>query len=238
MIWIVGGTSETRELIERLEAGSYIVTVATYAGLEVLRGYDVVQKQMKREEMIGFIEKNKIDLVIDMTHPYAIEASENAKIACNEKGVGYIRYKRKHKQIDLASYFYDRQELNSYISKLRGTVFFTTGIKDIPRFEKLKKENRFIYRVLPTEFSIKACLENKLEMRDIVAMMGPFSRQLNVEIFKHFDADYVVMKDSGDPGGTKEKIGACLDLGIEPIVIGRSEEDGISDIDKILEMVQ
>ena len=41
------------------------------------------------------------------------------------------------------------------------------------------------------------------------------------------------MKDSGIRGGTKEKLLACRDLGIVPLVIGRQEKEGYTDLVKM-----
>ena len=56
-------------------------------------------------------------------------------------------------------------------------------------------------------------------------------------MFKEYDADYVIMKDSGIEGGTNEKIKACINLGIVPVVIGREKEEGIEDLDEIVELI-
>lgn len=103
--------------------------------------------------------------------------------------------------------------------------------------KRLKKNNRFIYRILPSVESIKGCKKYNISMKDIVAALGPFSVELNAAMFKEYGADYVVMKDSGKEGGTKEKIIACKQLKILPLVIGRYDEEGISDIDKLIDIL-
>ena len=68
--------------------------------------------------------------------------------------------------------------------------------------------------------------------------MGPFSKKFNKAMFAEYDVDYVVMKDSGREGGTIEKIQACGELGIIPIIIGRRDEEGIYDIDEIENIIR
>ena len=76
-------------------------------------------------------------------------------------------------------------------------------------------------------------------MRDIVAILGPFSKEFNKAMLATYNPDYCVMKDSGDAGGTREKIQACVELDIKPIIIGREdEEEGINDLGEIEEIIR
>ena len=82
MIWIIGGTSEASELVEKIHGlVDYIVTVATYVGMEVLEGKNVIVKRMNYEDMLQFIKSKNIKTVVDLSHPYAVEVSKNAKTA-------------------------------------------------------------------------------------------------------------------------------------------------------------
>lgn len=238
MIWIIGGTTETGVLLENIRGKvNYIVTVVTYSGSEVLKEKNVLVARMNYDDMINFIKENKIDTVVDMSHPYAVEVTDNAKRACEAEGVRYIRFVRKKTEIRNAVYVNSVEECCEFLSKVKGCVFFTTGIKTIKDFEMVRGENRFVYRVLPSLFSIQECVDNNIKMKDIVAVLGPFSKEFNMAMFKEYGANYVVTKDSGKEGGTAEKIDACLELGITPIIIGRAEEDGIKDMEILLEMI-
>ena len=111
-------------------------------------------------------------------------------------------------------------------------------MKNISDFQRVKNNNRFIYRVLPTTFSIQECIDNNIKMQDIIAILGPFSEEFNIAMFKEYKADYVVMKDSGIEGGTPEKINACIKCGIKPVIIQRGFDEGICDMDKLVEMIK
>jgi precorrin-6A/cobalt-precorrin-6A reductase len=56
-------------------------------------------------------------------------------------------------------------------------------------------------------------------------------------MFREDRADYVVMKNSGQKGGTSEKIAACRQLGIKPVVIERGTETGFTDLDELVAFV-
>ena len=240
MIWIIGGTSETGELLEKIHGHvDYIATVATYVGSEILKGKNTRVKRLGYEDMLDFIANNNIKKVIDLSHPYAVEVSKNAKNASTNCEVEYIRFVREKTKLDDENFIRvnNIEECADYLKLLEGNVFFTTGSKNIVDFEKVRKDNRFIYRVLPSKFSIEECITNNIELRNIIAILGPFSEELNISLFKEYDVEYVVMKDSGDKGGTKEKLIACQELGIKAIMIGREDEIGVSDIEKLVEMI-
>ena len=74
-------------------------------------------------------------------------------------------------------------------------------------------------------------------MKDIVAVLGPVSEALNIAMFQEYHSEYVVMKDSGKTGGTPQKINACRKLGITSVLICRKDEEGISDLDVLAEMI-
>ena len=239
MIWIIGGTTETRTLIKSLEGKiDFVVSVATYSGAEMLGQSNVVVKRMNLQEMLQFIADNSISTVVDMSHPYAVEVTQNAKAVCNSAGIRYIRFVRRSSEVQEAVYVASVEACTDYLQGIASNIFFTTGINNIKDFERVRGNNRFIYRILPSSFSIQACIENNIKMQDIVAILGPVSEGLNYQMFKDYNASYVVMKDSGKEGGTGEKLRACKRLGIVPIVIGRQqEENGIEDMDRLLEMI-
>lgn len=240
MIWIISGTSEARELIERIsDIDDFIATIATDEGRQFIHSKNLLVGRMNYEQMKLFTEKNNIGLIIDMTHPYAKIVSENAKKLAIKRDIGYIRYIRKTtKEAFVGVYLNSYEEAYEYLEKITATVFFTTGSKNIADFEKVRGSNRFIYRILPVIDSLKICNELELSMKDIVAILGPFSLDLNKSIFKEYKADYVVMKDSGLRGGTLEKLQACEDLNIRPIIIGREIEEGVDSLDKIENIIR
>lgn len=71
------------------------------------------------------------------------------------------------------------------------------------------------------------------EPANVVCMQGPFEEDLNIAMIKHFNAKYLVTKDSGKAGGFEEKISAAHKAGAELVIIARSENEhgsGYADI--------
>lgn len=235
MIWIIGGTSEGRELVDRLKNfDNYIVTIATEGGKEFLDSDKVFIGRLNKDEMEKFVRTKNITAIVDLSHPYARIVTQNAKEISMELGIEYLRFvRKKSNNSDNVIYLSSYEECYKYLQGIEGTVFFTTGSKNIGDFEKVKGDNRFIYRILPALESIIECRKFDVKMKDIVAQLGPFSTEFNKIMFSEYKADYVIMKDSGNKGGTLEKINACEDLGIKAIVIDREEETGFYSLDSI-----
>lgn len=240
MIWIIGGTRETRKLVDRIrDIDNYIVTIATDSGREFINTPNLIVGRMNYEEMLRFIDEKGISLIVDLSHPYAKVVTQNAKKAAEYKDIKYIRYIREKTTLETKSiYLNSHEECYNYLTKVKGIVFFTTGSKNIGDFEKVRGNNRFIYRILPAIESIKECKKYGISLKDIVAVLGPFSKDYNKIMFKEYTVDYVVMKDSGREGGTVEKVLACKELGITSIIIGREEEQGLSNMDSIEKIIR
>ncbi|NLX91096.1 MAG: precorrin-6A reductase [Firmicutes bacterium] len=240
MIWIIGGTRETAELVKRIkDDDKYVITAATDSEREFLDDKNLVVGRMDQMGMEAFIRENSIDMIVDLSHPYALEVTKNAKDAARKLKIDYIRYVRKKTQDTEGCIYLDSvEQCQEFLKSVKGCVFFTTGSKNIKDFESVRGNNRFVYRVLPATESIEECFKNNVKMKNIVAVLGPFSEDMNAAMFKEYGADYVVMKDSGNQGGTYEKIQACRRLNIPAVIIGRYDEHGLENIDEVVKRIR
>lgn len=235
MIWIIGGTSEGQELLQRIkDIDDYIVSIATEGGKEFINTDKLFIGRLSKDEMEAFVKTNNINIIADLSHPYAKIVSDNARETSKKMNINYLRYVRKKTKLyNSAIYLDSYEESYKFLKGIRGTVFFTTGSKNIGDFEKVKLDNRFIYRILPALESIEICVKFNISMKDIIAVLGPFSKQYNRIMFGEYNADYVIMKDSGEKGGTREKVEACKALGIKAVIIGRDDEKGYNDLNEL-----
>ena len=98
-ILIYAGTTEGRRLAEFLvkREVSVHVCVATEYGESLLpEGSNITttHERMDENQMIEFINEYHPSYVVDATHPYAIEVTENLQNACEKAGVPYLRILR------------------------------------------------------------------------------------------------------------------------------------------------
>lgn len=230
MILVLAGTLDGRELARCLAAAGYQVTVSVISeygrSLADLPGIAVHTGTMTLEDMRQFIAKQKISLLVDASHPYAVNGSLNAMAACEAAGIGYIRYERaevsmpEYQQVHIA---HDAAHAAKLAAGLGRIIFLTTGSRTLRVFksEPLLAKCRLIARVLPQPEVVQECIDWGFTPGDIVAMQGPFSQQLNAALFQEYGAEVVITKNSGTIGGADTKIAAALELNLPIIVIGR-----------------
>lgn len=245
-ILVFGGTSEGRQLAE-IYIHNHIyctICVATEYGRQMLQESEylnIICSRLDLDEICHLLSDNLYSYVIDATHPYAAIISENAKSACIKTGIPYFRLLRGTTNNVLDSdniiTFPDATQAAKYLDKTTGRILLTTGSKDLHIFcSEIKDIKRITARVLPSIQAIKTCNDAGLEGRQVIAMHGPFSKELNISIIKQTDASFIVTKDSGTAGGFPEKISAARETGITVILITRPVDEKGYTLNEILEI--
>ena len=277
-ILIFSGTTEGRKLSELLCENkiSHIVSVATEYGRQVCNENPyarIINGRMDLETMKKYLTEENIDIVIDATHPYAQEVTENIKNAVKSMDNAHIKYMRYARDIQnsrllknmnnidsdsygninhkddrekdtnyngyIVRYFSSSEEcaeaLKDRAGDIKGNILLTTGSKELSVFcadEDIRK--RLIARVLPGAESIALCEENGLSGRQIIAMQGPFSIDMNTAIIRQYDISCMVTKQSGANGGFEEKLMAAKNEGIPVYVIGCPVNEVGNTLEEIL----
>ena len=126
------------------------------------------------------------------------------------------------------------KEAAALLREQEGNILLTTGAKELSAFCSLDPK-RLFPRVLPSHEGIAACEAAGIPHRNIIAMQGPFSREINIAIIRQYGIRYVVTKDGGVPGGFPEKAEAAKETGTVLIVMRRQEESGFSK-DEVLNL--
>ncbi|MDE6933580.1 MAG: precorrin-6A reductase [Oscillospiraceae bacterium] len=232
---VFAGTTEGRRLVELLADAPVEVTacVATEYGEALLTPRDrltVSHRRLTEEEMEALLARERFDLVVDATHPYAAEVTENIAWACRRAGVEYLRLLREaDAPPEGAVYLPDTEAAVNWLAGTEGNILLTTGSKELAKYAALPGFARRVYaRVLPMEASLSACRAAGLGPDRIIAMQGPFSREMNAALLGAVSAKYLVTKDTGGTGGFGEKAAAARDAGAVLVVIGRpAQREGL-----------
>lgn len=235
MILVASGTQDGRELVHRLCAAGHDVAasvVSSYgeqllAAQRTAGGGKLIINDTPLDEqgLLDFFKEHDIRLFVDATHPYAVNVSRNAMTACALAGLPYIRYERDVTDISYGNVHlaHSYEEACEMCARLGKTVFLTTGSRNLERFVKAPalRDCTLIARVLPTAEVVELCEKLGLSPAQIIAMQGPFSREMNRSMYEKYGADVIVTKNSGMVGGTDEKFQAAEDLGLPVVVIDR-----------------
>lgn len=239
---IFSGTTEGRKLSELLCADGikHHVCVATSYGSDVMAGsrYAVVHTgRMDEDEMCAFLSKEGFgpgDTVVDATHPYAGEVSNNIRRAAERAGCSLIRVKRASLMKALGSdakniSVYDTMaDFARFAGKTHGNILLATGSRDLPDYCKSVSEEtlgRTYVRIIPSVESLESVTALGIKSSHVIAMQGPFSYELNRAVLRQYGICHMLTKDSGDEGGFTGKIRAATDLLVSCHVLRRPCEE-------------
>ncbi len=226
---IFSGTTEGRELSRLLaEAGAAVtVCVASEYGNEEQGSLPGVET---RVGALSSGEKQELlrgaQLCVDATHPYATHITAAVREACREAGVEYLRLLRNASSTGGAFVAENAEAAAEWLCMREGNILLATGAKELAAFRRLGPE-RLFPRILPSHESLAACENLGIPHRNIIAMQGPFSIEMNTAVIRQFNIRFLVTKDGGAPGGFPEKAAAAAETGTQLLVLRRPEEYGL-----------
>ena len=245
MIWVIGGTKDSRDFIESFPfKEKLVVTTATeYGGklLENIEDIKVFCKRLDLEGMNKFIEENNIEKIIDLSHPYAEEVSRNAIESSKVKEIDYIRFERENLvSEDGVIEFSELDIMIKYLEELEGNILVTLGSNNLHKFQNIKNKSNIYFRILPKWEMIKKAEDLGVLPKNIVAMQGPFSKELNVAMMRQLNIKYIVSKKGGNTGGEREKIDSAKEIGAISIMLSRPNVEYpvvFSHIEKLIKYI-
>lgn len=251
-IFLMGGTKDSINIIKflkneyfsknsSLKYPPYILTTTTTDyGAEIAKnaGSDkVISKPLSKEEIVNILTspKNKFDIFIDATHPFATNATLTAIESSKTANIPYLRferpdidYSRFKNSIIFVNSFKEAGKLinNEFQSKNILHLAGVNTIESVLKFNQINLRNFFV-RVLPVKSSIEKCNSLGISGENIIAMQGVFSKEFNKILMKEFKTNVIITKDSGETGGSFSKVNAAYELGIDIILVNRPK---ISDL--------
>lgn len=251
MIFFMAGTSDARELALAVQQQGYplLTSVVTENAARVLTeaGLDVRFGRLQTAEMVAVLKEIGATVLVDASHPFAEEAHRTAMEAAKVQGIPYIRYEREAHSFaasEQLTWVDTYEEAAEVAWQRKGSVMLTTGSKTLQIFtEKLlgNPEIRLVARMLPRTDNMEKCAALGVEQKNIIAMQGPFSRELNEALYRHYQTTLMITKESGGAGAIDEKVEAALAMGIQVVIIGRPNlqyTSSFSTVDEVLGEIQ
>jgi len=232
-IWLIGGTSESAHLAKLLVDKQVVtvVTVTTEAAKNLYLESEYLSVRVGKFDSDvrtqRFCTEEMIVGIIDASHPYAIAISQRAIAISQTLSLPYIRYERPNVEIISENVIiYD-----SFTSLLKSNcleakrVLLTVGCNNLHLFQNWHEQCALFTRVLPTPNSLKTALDSGFSPERIIAMRPPFSFDLEVALWRHWDISLVVSKANGIAGGEDIKQQVAKALHIPLILIARPQLD-------------
>jgi precorrin-6A/cobalt-precorrin-6A reductase len=232
-ILILGGTTEARQLAGKLaRRADFSVTLSLAGRTEspVAQGVPVrVGGFGGAEGLAAHLREERIDLLIDATHPYATRISSNAAEAAAKSGVPIFALRRpgwepvagdRWTPVDSVA------EAASALGMAPRCVFLAIGRQEAGAFEAAPQHRYIIRSVDP--------VEPKLVVPDALYLLarGPFPEAEERALLEKHGIDAVVSKNSGGEA-TYGKITAARALGIEVVMVRRPTLPGVPSAETV-----
>jgi precorrin-3B C17-methyltransferase len=227
-VWLFSGTSDGNALARELVEHRYpvIVSAASDYGGEVARadcpGVTVWAGRQGVEARRRALRESQARVIVDATHPFAQQISEQLMGLSRELDIPYLRFERPS-AIDTRDTCETVAEAAERAIATGKRIFLATGSKDLATFLQAPgaDEREWFVRMTPDPALIRRALDLGVPRAHIVAMQGPFSEGFNTALWRDQQIDCVVTKDSGEAGGFSAKARAAAALGISLLVIRR-----------------
>jgi precorrin-6x reductase len=231
-VWLFSGTSDgnalARELVDR--QNPVVVSTASDYGGELARadcpGATVWAGRQGVEARRRALRDSQARVIVDATHPFAQQISEQLMGLSRELKIPYLRFERPSAIDTKDALLCDSATEAAERAIATGTrIFLATGSKDLATFLQAPGADRreWFVRITPEPALIRRALDLGVPRDHILAMQGPFSQGFNTALWRDQHIDCVVTKDSGEAGGFPAKARAAATLGIPLWVIRRPQ---------------
>ena len=220
-VLILAGTAQARALCEALAARADIEAVASLAG----RTREPLSLPiMTRHGGFGgvagladYLARERIDLLIDATHPFAAQMSAHAAVACEAAGVRRLVFDRDPWERQAGDDWIEVDDLDGAaraLGPVRKRVFLSQGRIGVAAF-KSAGPHSYVMRAVdaPEPGDLPAGCK-------VILGRGPFRLADEVRLLDDESIDVVVSKNSG---GATAKIDAARARRIPVVMIRRPE---------------
>ena len=219
-VLILGGTTEASELAALLAGDARFEATLSLAGRTATPRPQPIATRVGgfggADGLADFLRAQKIDAVIDATHPYAPRISANAVVACARAGTALaslVRPAWKPAPGDAWQTVPTAVAAGLALGKAPRRVFLSLGRQELHFFAAMTQHHYVARLIEPPQ---------RARPHDLVVLRqrGPFDRDAELSLLKERKIDVIVSRNSGG-SATYPKIEAARILGLPVIMIAR-----------------
>lgn len=244
-ILLLGGTEDSRALAEQLAGMDSIEVVSSLAGRteqpRALPGSLRIGGFGGVEALASYLSEERIDLLVDATHPFAERISENAEAACRLGATPRLVLQREpwraiegDRWITVPDAAAAAQALlNGELLGSAQRIFLTVGRQELAPFAPL----------IDTWFLVRMIDEPRqalpLAHCEVVLGRGPFNEDGERTLLKQHRVDALVTRNSGGKA-TYAKVAVARELVLPVIMIERpakQEAETAESVDEALKWI-
>jgi precorrin-6A/cobalt-precorrin-6A reductase len=252
-IWLIGGTSESAVLAEKIACWDFpcTVSVTTSAALALypdVSSLRVWVGSLSAQTLLAFFHQEQITAILDASHPYAVEISQLAIAFALERQIPYLRYERPRVEEEGVQGAGGREKeegvqgagcrgeeegrviyLDNFNHLICGNylenqrVLLTVGYRLLHLFLPWQERCVLFARLLPSQPALEAAFRAGFTSERIICLRPPIPYELEKELWRHWDISLVVTKASGSVGGEDIKRQVAAQLGVPLVVIARPD---------------
>jgi precorrin-6A/cobalt-precorrin-6A reductase len=236
-ILILGGTMQARELAERLAKRTDLEVIVSLAGRTKAPAPQPVPVRTGGFGGVGglaeYLAKERVDALIDATHPYANNISANAAAAARQAGVALLAFRRPPWRAVAGDRWTEAVDVADAVRRLGEhprRVLVTLGRTELVPLTTAPQHFYLIRSVDPVEPPLR------LPRVNYVTGRGPYSEGDDRALMSAHAIDAVVAKNSGGTA-TYGKITAARALGIDVIMLRRPappEGPAVETVDAVI----
>lgn len=232
---LLGGTSEARRLADRLVAAGMPVTTSLAGGVgdpRLPKGQVRIGGFGGPQGLIDYLRDRKVRAVVDATHPFAAQITDNAVGACAAVAVPLLRLCRPgwSGRADAGSWHWvdSLSEARSVATQQGSRVFVSTGRQTLDEFRDWTDRYVLVRVVDPPAFTVPSSWE-------VLRARGPFSLQGERELLASRNIDLLVTKDSGGDQ-TAAKLDAAAERDTAVVIVRRPAcPAGVPQVESVAE---
>jgi len=232
-ILILGGTTEARHLAEALARRAGLDVTLSLAGRTASPVPHPVPVRIGgfggAHGLVDHLAAERIDVLIDATHPYATVISENAAAAARAAKVPFIALRRPPWSAvagDRWTEVNDAPAAATAIGPESRNVFVALGRNELKPFAAAPQHRYLIRSVDPVEPPLP------LPFVTYITARGPFSEADDRALMTEHRIEVVISKNSGG-SAAYGKIAAARALGIDVIMLRRAPAPDAPHVDTV-----
>jgi precorrin-6A/cobalt-precorrin-6A reductase len=232
-VLILGGTNEARQLAGCLAERSDLKVTLSLAGRTAHPAAQPVPVRVGgfggADGLANYLASERIDVLIDATHPYADTIAAHAAMAAARAKIPIVALKRPAWSVGSGDKWIEVEDADNAVTALGALprrVFLAIGRNEVGVFESAPQHHYLIRSVDPVDPPLK------VPNAQYILGRGPFSEADEIALLKEHCVEFVVAKNSGGDA-ILSKIAAARALGVAVVMLRRPALPDVTTVAKV-----
>lgn len=231
-VLVLAGTGDALAIADRLAALPGVVPITSFAGRvarpRVPKGEIRIGGFGGVEGLERYLASERIDVVLDATHPFAATISRSAATACGRLAIPLRALLRPRWHPVAGDRWHDVGDMTAAAAlahELGRRIFLTIGRQELLPFAEYGDRWFLIRTIEPPEVSLPA-------QHELLLQRGPFALAAELQLVREHSIDLIVSKNSGG-AAAYAKLAAARALGVPVVMVRRPERPSVPTLESV-----